>query len=229
MNPNHHYVVATIKDWHIEAFKHYSKALPGNWHLVTNKAQLTPQFLRQISPKYIFFPHWSWIVPKEILTQFNCVCFHMTDLPYGRGGSPLQNLIARGHQETKLTALKMTEELDAGPIYLKSPLSLTGSAQQIFERSALLTAKMITSIVELQPEPTPQTGAVTHFNRRTPEQSEIQGNESLDKLYDVIRMLDAKSYPKAFLHYGDFTLHFENAQLTDDSLSASVSISKREK
>lgn len=229
MNNNHHYVVATIKDWHIEAFKDYTKALPGNWHLITDKAQLTQQFLQKISPKYIFFPHWSWIVPKEILTQFNCVCFHMTDLPYGRGGSPLQNLIARGHQETKLTALKMTEALDAGPIYLKSPLSLKGSAQEIYERSALLTAKMITSIVELQPEPTPQTGEITHFKRRTPEQSEVKGNESLDKLYDLIRMLDAKSYPKAFLHYGDFTLHFENAQLTGDSLTASVSVSKREK
>jgi len=37
----------------------------------------------------------------------------MTDVPYGRGGSPLQNLIVRGHTETKLTALRCVRDLDA--------------------------------------------------------------------------------------------------------------------
>ena len=43
----------------------------------------------------------------------------MTDLPYGRGGSPLQNLIINGHKETMMSALRCVQELDAGPIYLK--------------------------------------------------------------------------------------------------------------
>ena len=47
----------------------------------------------------------------------------MTDLPYGRGGSPLQNLIVRGHKHTMISAIKCVKELDAGPIYLKKPLT----------------------------------------------------------------------------------------------------------
>ena len=56
----------------------------------------------------------------------------MTDLPYGRGGSPLQNLIIRGHKKTKISALRMVNELDAGPIYFKRSLSLNGNAQKIY-------------------------------------------------------------------------------------------------
>ena len=32
---------------------------------------------------------------QEIHENYKCIIFHMTDLPFGRGGSPLQNLISR--------------------------------------------------------------------------------------------------------------------------------------
>ena len=47
----------------------------------------------------------------------------MTDLPFGRGGSPLQNLIVRGYKSTKLTAIKVQSGIDTGDIYLKKPFS----------------------------------------------------------------------------------------------------------
>ena len=213
------YVVATIKDWHFKEFKRVSPLFSGNWTLINDKNLLTLENLRKLKPKYIFFPHWSWIVPEEILNEFICVCFHMTDVPYGRGGSPLQNLISLGHQETKLTALKMTNQLDAGAIYLKAPLLLHGSAQEIFERSAKLTFEMISSIIILEPIPFEQTGKVTTFVRRSPELSMIQGNETLTELYDLIRMMDADSYPKAFLDHGNFTLTFEKAKLSKVDVS----------
>ena len=60
----------------------------------------------------------------------------MTDLPYGRGGSPLQNLIVRGKKDTMLSAIQVEKELDAGAIYMKMPLSLEGSAAQILRRAS---------------------------------------------------------------------------------------------
>jgi len=38
----------------------------------------------------------------------------MTDLSYGRGGSPLQNLIVRGYKDTMISALWIEKELDSG-------------------------------------------------------------------------------------------------------------------
>lgn len=43
----------------------------------------------------------------------------MTNLPYGRGGSPVQNLILNGHKKTIISALNVTKDLDAGDVYLK--------------------------------------------------------------------------------------------------------------
>ena len=111
------YIVATIKEWNINAFHRNVALLPGEWILVTNQVELKKALQENQKPEYIFFPHWPWIVPQDIINNYNCVCFHMADVPYGRGGSPLQNLIALGHKKTKLTALKMIDELDAGPVY----------------------------------------------------------------------------------------------------------------
>jgi methionyl-tRNA formyltransferase len=69
------------------------------------------------APRYVFFAHWSWKIPRAVYEAHECVIFHMTDVPFGRGGSPLQNLISRGIYETKLSALRCVEEMDAGPVY----------------------------------------------------------------------------------------------------------------
>lgn len=146
----------------------------------------------------------------------------MTDVPYGRGGSPLQNLIVRGHDETKLTALKMTERLDAGPVYLKRPLSLEGAAEDIFKRASELSISMMAEIIETEPEPVPQTGEATHFARRKPSQSVIPVDANPSALYNHIRMLDADGYPRAFIQYGDWIVRFTDARLDGSSVEAHV-------
>jgi|SRR6516164_1882173 methionyl-tRNA formyltransferase len=107
---------AAIKPWNAEAFTRRTAVLAGSWHLIDMPEGLTTDALERIAPRYVFFPHRSWRVPTEIVARFECVCFHPTDLPYGRGGSPLQNLIVRGHNSTVLTALRTVEEFDAGSI-----------------------------------------------------------------------------------------------------------------
>ena len=216
------YLVATIHPWNIARYQQYSQTLPGKWHLITTKDELTLDKIDKITPKYIFFPHWSWIVPEEILNKYTCVCFHMTDLPYGRGGSPLQNLIMNGLSETKVSALQMTTELDAGPIFIKKPLTLTGSAEDIFLRLAKVVAQMIAEMVTSSPIATPQQGDVVYFKRRTPQQSEIPEGLSTKELYNFIRMLDAPGYPKAFIYKDNYKLEFTQAQITANKLTAEV-------
>lgn len=224
------YVVATTKDWNVERFRENAPAMDGEWHLVEEPEELTKEALDAIAPRYVFFPHWSWIVPEDVHRSFECVCFHMTDVPYGRGGSPLQNLIARGHRDTVLTALRMTGELDAGPVYAKEPLSLAGSAAKIFERASHLTWDMIRALVSAEPTPTPQSGDPTAFARRTPDMSALPTGGDLAALYDHIRMLDAPSYPHAVLQHGDFELHFTGAADPGDRdvLEARVTIRRRQ-
>jgi methionyl-tRNA formyltransferase len=223
------YIVATIKPWNIVAFNQVVKRLPGNWFLFTDPQDLTKEAIQKIAPRYIFFPHWSWKVSSEILEHAECICFHSSDLPYGRGGSPIQNLILEGYTETKLTALRMTNELDAGPIYMKLPIDLTGNAQTIFETIASHVFDMIAEIVAKEPEPVPQVGQVKVFKRRAPEQSQIPINLPLTKLYDHIRMLDADTYPRAFIDYGEIRFEFTNAVLGQDKVEAQVVITRHNK
>lgn len=198
------------------------------FHLIRSKDELNVETLEKIHPTHVFFPHWSYIIPESIFSQFSCVIFHMTDVPYGRGGSPLQNLIARGHTHTKMTALQCVKELDAGPVFLKYPLCLNGSAEEIFLRAANLVKEMIVEIVTENPVPQLQNGEVTNFTRRTPAQSEIIGIKELQALYDHIRMLDADGYPKAYLELDGFKLEFSRAALKQGRIEADVVITKKE-
>ncbi len=225
-NINISYIVAGCKNWNRRVFDEVISKYNGNWIYVDTEEDLTKN-AKKNNTRYIFFLHWSWIVPKEILNNYECVCFHMTDVPYGRGGSPLQNLIIRGHKETKLTALRMVKELDAGPVYLKEDLSLYGfSAKDIYIRASYLSAKMIEKIIENEITPEPQKGEEVLFKRRKPEESEIPELLDLEALFDFIRMLDAEDYPKAFLLYKCFKFEFSRASIYDENLLADVKITR---
>jgi len=213
------YVVATTKSWNIDAF--YENC-HGGWCLITEQEVLTLECLRRLRPRYVFFPHWSWVVPPEILAEFECVCFHLTDVPFGRGGSPLQNLITSGYKTTKLTALKMTNELDAGPVYGKLDVDLTGKAERIYDQVAELCYAHIRHIIANEPIPAEQEGEVTYFKRRKPAESVLPYR--FHQCYDHIRMLDAPDYPKAFIERGDLRLEFTDAVETKDGIEAKVVI-----
>lgn len=219
------YIVAGQRSWTRDIFSKRLAFLPGAWQYVQ-----TTEGLRDCAsgppPRYIFFLHWSEKVPKEILDWAECVCFHMADLPYGRGGSPLQNLVLRRRRTTKVTALRMTEEIDAGPVYMKMSLDLQGSARAIYTRTMAVAALMIEKIIEQNPEPTSQEGEPVVFERRKPAQSMIPADASLDETYDYIRMLDAEGYPHAFRLLNELRFEYTDAHRIEDALEAKVRITK---
>lgn len=220
--------IVTIKPWNIDnalRFKqHYDHAVS----IFTRNEEETWDNIRRIKPRYIFFPHWSWKIPKDIYETFECVGFHMTDLPYGRGGSPLQNLIVRGHKKTKISAFRITDKMDAGPIYYKEQIVLHGTAQRIYEWvSEIVFNYMIPKIVAKRIEPIPQEGQVVEFERRKPEDGDIQNCEDLADVYDYIRMLDAPDYPHAFIETDKFNIRFTEARNVVGGVIARAVITKK--
>lgn len=212
-------IIATVKSWNIERAQALREKYEGVHDILiyTAKEQFNADNVCDFKPDYIFLPHWSYIMPKEIADNWECVVFHMTDLPYGRGGSPLQNLIVRGHKETKISAIRMTEQLDGGPVYMKRPLSLEGSAQEIYVRcSDIIFDEMIPVFLAKKLTPAPQEGAPVVFRRRKPEEGEITSDMGPGQIYDYIRMLDAEGYPRAFMTFGDYRLEFDKADFSGD-------------
>jgi len=221
-------VIASSKPWNKDLPVTLHAATGQQFQLISDPAKLAPEHLTRLKPRYVFFPHWSHRIPVEVFGNFECVIFHMTDLPFGRGGSPLQNLIVRGIHETQISALKCAEEVDAGPIYLKRPLSLHGSAEEIYARASEIIEKMIVEIINTNPQPMEQVGEPTFFKRRKPEQSNLLHAESLDQAFDLIRMLDADGYPHAFINVGKFRMEFTRAGRKADSISAEVKITRQD-
>ena len=227
-------LIATIKDWNINNFYEFKKKFEDkyNLYLITNKDDLIYQNVKDLNPKYIFFPHWSWLIPNEIYKNYECILFHMTDLPYGRGGSPLQNLITNKIYNTKITAIKVSKELDEGDIYLKEDFDISkGSAKEIYENASnLIFKKLIPNIIKKNIVPKKQEGDIVLFKRRTPEQSNIKTLKdiSIANLYDFIRMLDAPSYPKAYLELDNFKMELFEVIIKDGKLEGRFEVSKDE-
>lgn len=220
-------VICTLKTWNIKWAEEFACKYKEEHEItiIIEKQNLEMHILERIRPDYIFFPHWSYIIPEEIYYKFNCIIFHMTDLPYGRGGSPLQNLIASGKEETVISAVKAVEKLDAGPVYMKHPLCLHGNAEEIFIRAGkIIFEKMIPAIIEGEIEPKEQTGEIFVFKRRKPEDGEIKESMNLEEAYDYIRMLDAEGYPKSYITYGKLKLSFSRASRKNGKILADVEI-----
>ena len=190
--------------------------------------ELSDENLRLLCPDWIFFPHWGSKISRSIFEKYKCIIFHMTDLPYGRGGSPLQNLIVRGHKMTKLSAIQCVEEMDAGDIYLQRDLSLLGTAEEIYSRASVLMQEMIFEIVQKNIVPFEQQGEVVSFKRRKKAESNVMDLSNVEQVFDYIRMLDAEGYPKAFIETENLTFEFSSADLkSNDELHAKVIITKR--
>jgi methionyl-tRNA formyltransferase len=220
------YIILSTKKWNLDLAERLKSYDPNsNWYHISKKENFNLKTLQRIKPQKIFIPHWSYIIPEEIFLNFDCIVFHMTDLPFGRGGSPLQNLIANSYETTKISAIKVVKELDAGPVYLKNSLSLYGTAEEIFIRANNVIFNMITNINEQNFELKEQEGEIVFFKRRQEKMSSIDGLKELDQVFDYIRMLDADGYPNAYLESENFKFEFRRASLkANKSIQADVKI-----
>ena len=200
-----------------------------NSHIVKEifcKEDLTKELVEELKPDFIFFPHWNWVVDEEIHENNECVVFHTAPLPFGRGGSPIQNLIMEGYDVSPVCAIRMTTELDAGAIYSSLDISLDGDLGSIFVRIKDAINALIIEIITKKPIPIPQSGVPHVFKRLSKNNNEIPVGISLKKIYDRVRMIDHPDYPNAYIQFGDARLEFSNASLEDQSLELTCKITK---
>jgi methionyl-tRNA formyltransferase len=225
----YNYIILSEKLWHKDICENLKEIFKGdNWVFINCKAEFNIENLTNINPNKIFIPHWSSIISKNIYENFECIVFHMTDLPYGRGGSPLQNLIVRGHKETKISAIRVSKGIDTGDIYLKKSLQLKGTANEIFLKACPIIQNMISEIISKNIFPMPQEGEVVEFKRRCPEDGNISNIREMNLVYDYIRMLDCEGYPSAFIETEHLKFEFTGANYSvDNKLIANVRISKK--
>ncbi len=224
------YIILSEKKWHKDLFENLKKSFnEDSWLLIDSKKDFNLDNLSRFKPSKIFIPHWSYIIPSQIYNYCECIAFHMTDLPFGRGGSPLQNLISRGYKTTKISAIRVEKGIDTGDIYLKKTLKLDGTAEEIFFSANFIIEEIIREIINNKIQPEPQVGEITVFKRRIAAESNIAELHDLEKVFDYIRMLDCQGYPNSFIETTYLKFEFTNASYdtNEELITANVRISKK--
>ena len=219
------FIIITKKKWDSNNFKKLSKNI-----LVLNN--INSLKIKRINPKIIFFIHWSKFISQNIFKKYLCIQFHASNLPKGKGGSPIQNQIMLNVKKTKISAFKISERLDSGPICLQDNLSLKGSAIDILRRMENKSIQMIKKIIKKKfLVLKKQKGKTSFFKRRKPSESKIDFNnmKSINRLYDFLRMLDAPDYPNAFIKLNKFKFTFNDIKINKNKIDAKVKITKNEK
>ena len=155
----------------------------------------------------ILFIGWSWIIPPTITEKFLCLGIHPSDLPYYRGGSPLQHQIINGIEQTKVTLMTLSsKKIDAGEVWYKEDLSLNGkNMDAVFSNLIKSSNKMLASFFNKFPNILPMEQEITsgsYFKRRKHEESKLTKenlqNMSLKEIYNFIRAL-TDPYPNAYI------------------------------
>ncbi len=170
------------------------------------------------SGDFLFLVSCQEIVSAEVRRRFrHALVLHASALPEGRGMSPHVWQILEGRTEIAMTLLEAVDEVDAGSIWSQILVHVPHSALFPEINEALFAAEidLLTWAVAHcdQAEPRPQSGVVTRYPRRTPNDSRIDPNKSLAESFNLIRVSDPERYP------AHFTLHGRTFRITLDPIS----------
>lgn len=196
------------RSWALSIYAKIQHEFPDHDFLVQgSRDEFSESEIYCFEPSIILFYGWSDIIKSSLITQYTCLMLHPSPLPKYRGGSPIQNQIIRGETESAVTIFVMDDGIDTGPIVRQESLSLEGSLKDIFSRIEAIGYSLTKDILQngLNSKEQDHTAA-THFNRLTPDKSELTleelENQSALYLSNKIRMLQ-DPYPNPYIKTKD--------------------------
>jgi methionyl-tRNA formyltransferase len=131
---------------------------------------------------------------------------HASDLPRGRGFSPLTWMTLEGLNKIPVCLLEAAEDVDAGPIFFKDWIKFEGHELIEEVRTAIGEKTLELAMRYLDeprpPEGSPQTGEASFYPRRKPGDSEIDPERSIAEQFEMFRVADNQNYPVFFKHRG---------------------------
>ncbi len=165
-----------------------------------------------------FFLGCEKIVPRQILNlnKHNLVV-HESDLPRGKGWSPLTWQILEGKNEVPISLFEAEDEVDSGEIYLQDVMHFEG--HELIDELRVIqgskTVDMALEFIERYAEfeksgGKKQEGKETFYPRRRSRDSELETDKSIIKLFNKLRVVDNERYPAFFKYKGHtYTIKIE--------------------
>lgn len=140
------------------------------------------------------------------LNKHNLVV-HESDLPQGKGWSPLTWQIIEGKNKIPVTLIEATEQVDAGDIYGQELIILKGTelVEELREKQGEATIKLLLNFIENYPNNTrrKQDGKESFYPRRKPEHSQLDIHKTIADQFNLLRVCDNERYPAWFEIHGE--------------------------
>tara|TARA_A100001015_G_C15029036_1_gene732086 strand:- start:2483 stop:3106 length:624 start_codon:yes stop_codon:yes gene_type:complete len=148
------------------------------------------------------------IIPKKILSysKHNLV-IHESDLPKGRGMSPLYWQILKKKNEIVFTLFECSEKMDEGRYYIKKKFYFEPTLlfEEIKEKQLKCALKVIDLFLKKYSKNKnvksyDQKGKASSFPRIPPSLSELNINKSIKSQIDKLRTRDNNNFPAYFIY-----------------------------
>jgi methionyl-tRNA formyltransferase len=155
----------------------------------------------------LFILSCDCIVSTTVLQKHSHnIVIHPSDLPHGRGFSPLTWQIIEGKSDIPITLFEAVEKVDAGPIYFKDIMRFEGHElnDELKAAQGKKTIELALRFVDAYPHVTSQeqTGQGSWYARRRRKDSEIDVNKTLAEQFNLLRVVDNERYPAFFVRNG---------------------------
>ena len=140
---------------------------------------------------------------NELKKNKKNIVIHPSKLPKGKGHAGLVWEILKGNFFFYLTMFEANSKVDAGNIYYQESFKLEGHelSDEIRYLQAKKTLNMIINFLKAKNlKPHKQIGKSSYSRRRTPEDSEVNINDTIKNQFNLLRVVDNKRYP-AFIRF----------------------------
>ncbi|RUM43343.1 MAG: methionyl-tRNA formyltransferase [Desulfurobacterium sp.] len=166
------------------------------------------EILKEVNPDLIVVAAYGKILPDEILNlpRFGCINVHASLLPEYRGASPIQSALLDGKEETGVTIMKISPELDAGDIISQRKVKIEKSdnAQTLHDKLARIGAELlietipdyVSGKITLIPQ---DSSKATYCKPITKEMGRIDWKLPAEKIFNMVRAFTP--WPSAYAEF----------------------------
>lgn len=143
---------------------------------------------------------------KQLDKNRHNLVVHESNLPQGKGWSPLTWQILEGKNKIPITLFEADKDVDSGVIYLQDYIELEGHEllPEIKEKQGIKTNELILNFLENYNKinPKSQKGKESFYSKRKPKDSELDIHKSIKDQFNLLRVVDNERYPAFFYHNG---------------------------
>jgi methionyl-tRNA formyltransferase len=116
-------------------------------------AEETRAAIAAVDPEVVCICAYGALIREPLLSQHEMLNVHPSLLPRWRGAAPIERAIEAGDDETGVTIMRPTAELDAGPLCLQraEPIRPDDDYGTLSARLAALGGELLTEALDLRP------------------------------------------------------------------------------